>query len=202
MGNENKKFALPVAWVFLCLLLSAASIYKNANDMHTASNKLLNVVAGFIYLSLPTICLINFSAMSFPGAYRSGQIYFCLASILMGDTGAFFIGSKYGKHKLIPKVSPKKSVEGSLGGLLFSGVTAVVIAYAFHLPISPLFSLLVGVLTGVAGQIGDLMESAFKRAGGFKDSGFLLPGHGGFLDRIDSLVLGIPITYICFALYF
>ncbi|MES2615250.1 MAG: phosphatidate cytidylyltransferase [Bdellovibrionota bacterium] len=199
--NMERVILISIAWVFLCLFISAALIYRTAIDMHTASNKLLNVIAGFIYLSLPTICLVKFSTMHFEGSLRSAQLYFSLATVLLGDTGAFFIGTKFGKHKLIPKVSPKKSLEGALGGLAVSGIAAVVFAYFFHLPFPWWFCLLVGICTGIAGQIGDLMESAFKRAGGFKDSGNLLPGHGGFLDRIDSLILGIPVTYIFFSLY-
>lgn len=199
--NDEKGILICIAWVFLCVFISAALIYRSAIDMHTASNKLLNVIAGFIYLALPTICLLKFSFMHFEGSLRGAQLYFCLSTVLLGDTGAYFIGSKYGKHKLIPKVSPKKSVEGAFGGLAFSGITAIVLAHFFNLPFPWWFCLIVGICTGVAGQIGDLMESAFKRAGGYKDSGNLLPGHGGFLDRIDSLILGIPVTFIFFSLY-
>lgn len=199
--DAEKPVLIPIAWVFFCVFLSTALIYRTAIDMHTASNKLLNVIAGFIYLSLPTVCLIQLSFMPFHGAFRSAQLYFCLATVLMGDTGAYFVGSKFGRHKLIPKVSPKKSLEGAIGGLVFSGLSAVLFSHFFHLPFPWWFCLLVGICTGIAGQIGDLMESAFKRAGGYKDSGNLLPGHGGFLDRIDSLILGIPITYILFSLY-
>jgi CDP-diglyceride synthetase len=190
-----------ILWVFLCLFLSAALIYRTAIDMHTASNKLLNITAGFIYLALPSVCLVQFSFMHIDAAIRSAPLYFCLATVFLGDTGAFFVGTKFGKHKLIPKVSPKKSIEGSIGGLAMSGITAIVMCFLFRLPFPWWFCLFVGICTGLAGQIGDLMESAFKRAGGFKDSSNLLPGHGGFLDRIDSLILGIPITYIFFTLY-
>jgi phosphatidate cytidylyltransferase len=199
--NMEKTILICIAWVFSCLFLSAALVYRTAIDMHTASNKLLNIIAGFIYLALPAVCLLNFSFIQFEGTQRAAQIYFCLMTVLLGDTGAFFVGTKFGKHKLIPKVSPKKSVEGAFGGLAFSGISAVACSSFFHLPFPWWYCLIVGILTGVAGQIGDLMESAFKRAGGYKDSGNLLPGHGGFLDRIDSLILGIPVAYILFTLY-
>ena len=197
----EKPILISIAWVFFCLFVSAALIYRTASDMHTASNKLLNVIAGFIYLSCPAICLLRLSYLHFDGAIRNAQIYFCFATVLLGDTGAFFVGTRFGKHKLIPKVSPNKSFEGSIGGLVFSGLAATAFSYFFHLPFPWWFCLIVGIATGIAGQIGDLMESAFKRAGGFKDSGSLLPGHGGFLDRIDSLILGIPVTFILFSLY-
>ena len=117
----------------------------------------------------------------------------------MGDAGGYFVGTKFGKHKLVPKISPKKSVEGALGGLFFSACTAVFVKYLFDLPFSALFAVFTGIILGLAGQIGDLMESAFKRAGGFKDSGHILPGHGGVLDRIDSLFLGIPVAFVLIA---
>ncbi|BBH52433.1 phosphatidate cytidylyltransferase [Fluviispira sanaruensis] len=200
-SEPQKILIIPITWVFLCFFVAAAFIYRRAHDMHTASNKLLNVIAGFIYLALPAVCLTNLSLIQFEGSYRSAQLYFCLATVFMGDTGAYFIGSKFGKHKLIPKVSPKKSVEGALGGLLFSGLTALILTHLFNLPFPPWFSILVGVSMGIAGQIGDLMESAFKRAGKYKDSGNLLPGHGGILDRIDSLILGVPVAFLFFSLY-
>ena len=200
-NNPEKILILPISWTFICFFVSAALIYRRATDIHTASNKLLNVIAGFIYLALPAACLTKLSLIDFDGPYRSAQLYFCLATILMGDTGAYFIGTRFGKHKLIPKVSPKKSVEGSIGGLIFSGLTAFLLNYFFELPFPAWYAILMGICMGIAGQIGDLLESAFKRAGGYKDSGNLLPGHGGFLDRIDSLILGIPVAFLFFSLY-
>lgn len=199
--EPHKILIIPIGWTFFCFFVSAALIYRRASDMHTASNKLLNVIAGFIYLALPATCLTELSLIHFDGSYRSAQLYFCLATILMGDTGAFFLGTRFGKHKLLPKVSPKKSVEGAIAGLIFSGLTALILSYFFKLPFPPWYAILAGICMGVAGQIGDLMESAFKRAGGFKDSGNLLPGHGGVLDRIDSLILGIPVAFLFFTLY-
>lgn len=200
--DEPKRIlVLPIAWTFLCFFITAALIYRRANDIHTASNKLLNVIAGFIYLALPAACLTQLSLLEMDGSYRSAPLYFCLGTILMGDTGAFFIGTRFGKNKLIPKVSPKKSVEGSLGGLLFSGLTAIALNEWFNMSLPIWYAILFGICMGVAGQIGDLVESAFKRAGGYKDSGNLLPGHGGFLDRIDSLILGIPVAFLFFSFY-
>ncbi len=199
--NIEKGILICIGWVFLCLFMSTALIYRTATDMHTASNKLLNITAGFIYLALPGCCLVKLSLLPHQSPYRGAVIYFCMGVVLMGDVAAYFVGTKYGKHKLIPKVSPKKSIEGALAGLVASGLTAVSFAYFFELPYPIWYCLIVGIASGIAGQIGDLMESAFKRAGGFKDSGKLLPGHGGFLDRIDSLILSAPVTYIFFSLY-
>lgn len=200
--NFEKVTVLGMAWLLLSLLVATVLIYRKATNINEATNKLLNVIAGFIYISIPGVCAMKLSVMQIDGSVRSAQTYFCLATILMGDTGAYFIGTRFGKRRLIPKISPKKSVEGALGGLLFSAITAVAVAALFSLPFPYWFSILVGLCIGTAGQIGDLLESAFKRAGGFKDSSRLLPGHGGFLDRIDSLILGLPVTYVLFYLYF
>jgi phosphatidate cytidylyltransferase len=120
-------------------------------------------------------------------------LLFALAITWAGDTVAYFVGRSLGKHPLAPKISPKKTWEGSIGGLLGSLVTA----YAFHfwlsVPLPHLFAM--AFLGNVAGQIGDLLESACKRSAGVKDSGGLLPGHGGILDRIDALILCIPVIW-------
>jgi phosphatidate cytidylyltransferase len=120
-------------------------------------------------------------------------LLFALAITWAGDTVAYFVGRSLGKHPLASKISPKKTWEGSIGGLLGSLVTA----YAFHfwlsVPLPHLFAM--AFLGNVAGQIGDLLESACKRSAGVKDSGGLLPGHGGILDRIDALILCIPVIW-------
>jgi phosphatidate cytidylyltransferase len=199
--EPHKILILPITWTFLCFFISAGLIYRSAQDLNSASHKILNIISGFIYLALPAACLTHLSLISIEGPYRSAPVYFCLATILMGDTGAYFIGSVFGKHKLLPKISPKKSVEGAIGGLCFSTFTAFYLNELFQLPFPTWLSFVFGMCMGIAGQIGDLLESAFKRAGGFKDSGNLLPGHGGFLDRVDSLILGIPVAFLFFSLY-
>ena len=120
-------------------------------------------------------------------------LLFALAITWAADTVAYFVGRSFGKHPLAPHISPKKTWEGSIGGLLGS----LLIAYAFHFwLIIPLSHLLVMALLGnIAGQMGDLLESAYKRSAGVKDSGGLLPGHGGILDRIDALILCIPVIW-------
>ncbi|WP_066635266.1 phosphatidate cytidylyltransferase [Desulfolucanica intricata] len=109
------------------------------------------------------------------------------------DTGAYFIGRAFGTHKFAPKLSPKKTTEGAVGGVLGS----LAAAYVFHLfypaPLGKL--LLLGVLVGVIAQVGDLVESVLKRQAGIKDSGKLIPGHGGVLDRFDSFLLTAPLVY-------
>ncbi|MBE9486339.1 MAG: phosphatidate cytidylyltransferase [Chloroflexi bacterium] len=122
-------------------------------------------------------------------------IFLTLLVIMGCDTFAYFVGSRFGKHKLYPAVSPKKSIEGGIGGLVGS-VLAVFIANKTFLPqIGIVDGVLIGLLLGVAGQLGDLFESLLKRACGVKDSGTMIPGHGGMLDRLDSLLFAFPVVY-------
>lgn len=122
-------------------------------------------------------------------------IFLTLLVIMVCDTCAYFVGSNLGKRKLYPAVSPNKSIEGGVGGLVGS-VLAVVLAGLTFLPQIGIFDgIVVGLLLGTVGQVGDLFESLLKRACGVKDSGTLIPGHGGLLDRLDSLLFAFPIVY-------
>jgi phosphatidate cytidylyltransferase len=120
-------------------------------------------------------------------------LLFALVITWAADTFAYFAGRAFGKHPLAPHISPKKTWEGSIAGL----VGSLAVAYAFHfwltIPLVHLFAM--AVLGNVAGQMGDLLESAYKRSAGVKDSGGLLPGHGGILDRIDAMILCVPVIW-------
>ncbi len=123
---------------------------------------------------------------------------FCM--IWAGDSFAYFAGRSFGRHKFAPVVSPKKTWEGAVAGFVFSMIAAVVCKYTFIRQMELQDALILGSLIGIAGQIGDLCESIVKRAVQVKDSGGILPGHGGMLDRIDSLLFGAPAMY--YYLYF
>ncbi|WP_374284828.1 phosphatidate cytidylyltransferase [Lactococcus sp.] len=126
-------------------------------------------------------------------------VFLALLIVWSTDTGAYFIGKSFGKNKLIPSVSPNKTVEGSLGGIACAVVVAIIMyfLYSKELPqIGYLRLILFTVIFSVVGQIGDLVESSIKRHFGVKDSGKLLPGHGGILDRFDSLIFVFPVMHI------
>ncbi len=127
--------------------------------------------------------------------YGAPYLYFLFAVIFLGDTGAFFIGKPFGKHKMTPVASPNKSWEGSAGGILFACLGAWAAREILFPDLALGKALLIAVLVHAAAQASDPMESLFKRAVGVKDSSNLLPGHGGFLDRIDSLILASPLFY-------
>jgi phosphatidate cytidylyltransferase len=127
-------------------------------------------------------------------------VFFIFLAIWSCDSFAYFIGKSFGKHKMHPNVSPKKSWEGAIAGLLGS-VLIFSILTSIYIPEIPLVhSLLIGILIGITGQIGDLAESLLKRDVGVKDSSNLLPGHGGILDRFDSVLFVFPVLVIYFFL--
>jgi phosphatidate cytidylyltransferase len=127
------------------------------------------------------------------GSQGPGALLFTLVIIWVGDTVAYFVGRAIGKHALAPHLSPKKTWEGTVAS--FAGSLLVAVAFARWLTV-PLPHLLgMAAVGNVAGQVGDLLESAYKRSAGIKDSGSLLPGHGGVLDRIDALILAIPVVW-------
>jgi phosphatidate cytidylyltransferase len=115
--------------------------------------------------------------------------------IWVNDTFAYLVGSLIGRTKLFPSVSPKKTIEGALGGFVFALIAAYLMGN-YESIISPTQWMILAVVIVIAGNIGDLIESKFKRAAGVKDSGAILPGHGGMLDRLDSLVFAAPFAYL------
>lgn len=120
-------------------------------------------------------------------------LFFALAITWAADTTAYFVGRAIGKHPLAPHISPNKTWEGSIGSIVGSLIVAYAFQYWLTIPLPHLLAM--ATLGNVAGQMGDLLESAYKRSAGVKDSGSLLPGHGGILDRIDALILCIPVIW-------
>ena len=122
-------------------------------------------------------------------------VVFLLVVTFSTDTSAFFVGKTIGKRPLAPKVSPGKTWEGAIGGFLAAVVAALVVAWALRIDVSVPVIVALGALMGVVGQAGDLFESKLKRLAGVKESGRLLPGHGGVLDRLDSIVFNLALVY-------
>jgi phosphatidate cytidylyltransferase len=113
----------------------------------------------------------------------------------MNDTFAYLVGISIGKNKLFEKISPKKTIEGFVGGIFFSMITGIILA-TYYLYQSIIQWIILALIIGVFGTLGDLIESKFKRNAGVKDSGTIMPGHGGFLDRLDSIIFVAPYIYI------
>ncbi len=123
-------------------------------------------------------------------------IFLLLVLVFSGDTGAFYFGTFFGKRKLCPLVSPGKTVEGAIGGLFISVLAGLVFRHYFLSEMSFGLSICFFICIGIAAPVGDLFESVLKREGEIKDSGSILPGHGGILDRIDALLFAAPVAYL------
>lgn len=149
-------------------------------------------IAGVAYVVLPWSFMILIRSREL-GSLFLITLFFCTWSC---DVAAYFTGSHFGRHLLCEKVSPHKTWEGFLGGTAASFLCGGVLALVFSFPPLPL--LLMGLLCGVAGQLGDLGESVLKREAGVKDSGRLIPGHGGLLDRFDSILVNGTLAFVIF----
>jgi len=122
-------------------------------------------------------------------------VFLSLAVTMINDTFAYLVGVAAGKHKIWPRLSPKKSWEGTIGGWVAAGITGYIIVNATAIPLSPWIGALVGLASGALSLFGDLTISMLKRQVGAKDSGTIMPGHGGMLDRLDSLLFVIPFIH-------
>ena len=215
--NKNQKIS---ATSFQVLALFTGSAVLWAAYFHSANMVLdiivLNVVISTLisllkFKSDPSVCEIVFKQvvgiiyiplfLSYIVFIRNGDngilwTFLLLTVVFMGDTGAYYLGSYLGRHKLCPAVSPNKTIEGALGGLAANLGSGALIKH-FLLPLLPWsLSLLFFLSIGIAGQVGDLFESQLKRVAHIKDSGAILPGHGGVLDRIDAVLFAVPVAYI------
>ncbi len=134
--------------------------------------------------------------------YMGVQLVFFAALLTWAtDTGAYLFGVALGRHKLIPRISPNKTVEGAVGGLLAAGFCGWICSKGLTPFLTPLAATVVGLVVGVMAQLGDLVESMIKRDAGIKDSAELIPGHGGVLDRFDSLLFTVPVLYYYFRFF-
>ena len=128
-------------------------------------------------------------------------VYFAALVTWANDTGAYLMGVAIGRHKLMPRISPNKTIEGGVGGLLGAAFCGWICSQTMIPFLTPLAGTVVGLLAGVAAQLGDLVESMIKRDVGIKDSAELIPGHGGVLDRFDSLLFTGPLLYYYFRFF-
>ena len=187
-----KRFDLVAITLTICAMASFMWVLFRGRQPYIAN--VATTLLGMVYCGWFPLHLIFLRDLSCP-RYDSGLGFVVLmfTSILLTDVGCYYIGTKFGKRKLAPVISPNKTIEGSMGGIFFAILGALVIGYFIDL--QWYLSIFAGLICTVFAQIGDLCESLIKRDAGVKDSGTSLPGHGGFLDRTDSFILTIPIMY-------
>jgi phosphatidate cytidylyltransferase len=160
-------------------------------DMSTVANRYAATVFGIFYAGVLLTCVAALKRDG--GGNRGGDlVLFVLLVTWLGDTGAYFAGRFFGKHKLYPAVSPKKTWEGAIGGLAGSLAAAIAMKLIRLDHLTWVDLILITIPGAALGQMGDLVESLFKRSTGVKDSGAILPGHGGILDRIDAVLFFAP----------
>ena len=208
-GSDRTLLALIAGAVFLPLA-AAVFLSRTHGQDHWVTTSTTS-----LYLALPAWAAISlrqseaFPAREwvqdlagwFPGSSSltgGGLAWFLLALLVtwLSDTFAYLVGKSIGRTRLIPRVSPNKTVEGALGGLVAAGAIALFCDWAFGMQIGWGWAVAIGLGLGLVGQIGDLSESMLKRARGVKDSGNLIPGHGGMLDRIDALIFILVATWL------
>jgi phosphatidate cytidylyltransferase len=183
--------------------LGLFGFYLFTADLHSEAEffshfkELMHSVFGTLYLVFLPLYLTRIDASA--DGVRWTLLF--LLIVWAGDSAAYFVGKKYGKTKLYSLISPKKTYEGAGGGLLAGILIALFFKILFFHAMPWLAVFFIPVLVGIASQIGDLCESFLKRAYGKKDSGSILPGHGGFLDRFDGVVFSAPVMYACIRIF-
>ena len=192
---ESMPVAAGLALLLLGAILSAAEVVARPGDLESAARRWQGAVFVALYAGVPLLLLM---ALRNLGDTDQGVrfVYLCMAATWCNDTMAYFAGRTFGKHKMHPAISPKKTWEGFAGGVTGSLIAAMVCRATFLPELSMVEALIYGLVMAPLVPLGDLAESVLKRASGVKDSGQLIPGHGGLLDRIDALLFALPWTYL------
>lgn len=215
LARKRKLYPQKTLGIILALIISSAFFFEKDISLHLALYVCFLVAAVYFLVTFTTveklayfpqsIALTMFGALYlgftlnyfYPLKAEMGAfvIYFLFAVIFLGDTGAYVFGKLFGRHKMAPLASPRKTWEGSFGGIVFACLGALAAQQVLLREIPLWKAVLCGAFVHAVAQMSDPLESLFKRAVGVKDSSNILPGHGGLLDRIDSLILATPFFY-------
>jgi phosphatidate cytidylyltransferase len=190
---DGRLFVMGIAVAFL---LAAFHFLFRLKEIQKAGQEVAFTVLAFVYVPF----LISHLLMIRLLPHGISWLFLIMLIVMTNDSAAYYIGSAIGKHRLYPAVSPKKSVEGAIGGLFGSLSGTLIAKLTFFPQLSYADVIITALVIGIVGQIGDLFESLLKRSFGVKDSGCILPGHGGVLDRMDSIIFAAPVTYY-YAIY-
>lgn len=190
-----KSFELSkISFAITCLLFLLVFILELFRKEKVSYNNIALTLMGVVYVSIP-MSLTFFLNHNDANQYEYMFLLSVFILIWMSDIGGYFAGVNFGKHKLLERISPKKSWEGVVGGFVLSIISSIIIS-RFVTKLELLEWIILGIVICISSVIGDLIESMIKRTANAKDSGTILPGHGGILDRFDSALLVIPIVYI------
>jgi phosphatidate cytidylyltransferase len=199
--SDNIQIPVNLEWLNAAVFLVVVSFFlfqATRRDGSAAIARISTTIAGIIYVSwlFSFIPRINYYLFRAPGGEGIWYIFFLFLVVKVNDSGAYLVGSRWGRHKLIPRISPGKTVEGAVAGVMAGGLAAIGGKFAFHLVrLSWPAALTLGIILGVTAVAGDLAESLLKRDSGVKDSGRTLPGMGGVLDLMDSIYFTAPLLY-------
>jgi len=199
VANQTITYA---AFYFLLPLIYAIPVYELFRKKENTMANIALTGFGISFVSIP-FAMLNFLAFpEFEGykIYDHGLLISLFVLVWAGDSGAYIFGVRFGRHRLFERISPKKSWEGLLGGV----ITAIATAWILNL-LYPQYNIILmivmAIVVVISGTLGDLVESMIKRSIGVKDSGRFLPGHGGLLDRFDSILLASPVIYFVFQFF-
>lgn len=186
---QSLAFAGPVLFLLVCF-----TIVFSSNELYVEFGK---ATVAVVYLAVPFSLALTIPIVHFESGKEivSNEILVIFALIWISDIMAYVFGSLWGKHKLVPKISKGKTWEGAIGGFVFT-VAAGFVIQKYILPESRMNWTIIGAIIAICAPVGDIVESKLKRSFNAKDSGKLIPGHGGFLDRLDSFIFVIPMVYL------
>jgi len=193
----HAKGTIPATWFLLIFagffIFAIAELFRKQANPSNAFNNFMGVIYIAGTLSTANYLVFNKTAGN-AVPYQFELILSIFVIIWLNDTMAYLIGKRTGKHKLMQRVSPKKTWEGTLAGLVFACISSITLSF-FLIPLNMTEAGILGIIIAIAANFGDLFESAIKRIAGRKDSGTLLPGHGGLLDRFDAALFAIPFSF-------
>lgn len=197
LWDQNNNLPSRVILSCVSMVISVKLLFYLFNPTKTAFKTITRYLLLVGYIIIPFI-LVNYISIGKKNEYNEKILITILVLIWTNDTFAYLIGKNFGRNKLFPSVSPKKTIEGFVGGMLFTMICGVLLS-KFYIESSILYIwIIIATIVSIFSTLGDLIQSKFKRVAGVKDSGKIMPGHGGILDRLDSIIFVIPIINFYF----